>query len=1018
METDLDRYRTTFLAEAADHLVALEGALLRLETTNDDAAADDAFRVAHSLKGGADAVGFPRLAKFTHALEELLDRCRNGQPISRPRLDLLLEAQDALAQLVRAARTGAAEPPEVDRLVARFGEDLHAPHQPRGHAPDRFSESFGTAPAAHESGPTAYVVSVVPHADVFRSGLDPLALLRELTQMGTVTRVALNTAGVPPLADLDPERCYLSWTVHLETTHAPEEIADVFAFARDMIRATIDPAPAATVPAPTGAAPAPRLGPSHSMFESVVRKQSVPNPVRFAAFLVQRRALTADRALDALDRHQAERPALSRLAIDTGCLTVSRVFKIISTLHDGDQFATKAVEFGDLTEVDLGRLLLLQEQCTKPLHDWLVSDGVLPRAKIDAELAAFRADDKPAPCAEAPRSQVVSAPVSVPLPPSTTIFRDNGAMMTDFCAEAAEHLEAADRNLLVIDTTPTNTEALNAIYRGFHTIKGVASMLGLAAIQTLAHEAENLLNLARDGKLVLRDKALDLVFASTDALKRQLDTIRHWTPGRGRIESDPALPTLLADLRAVASGKPVAAEKPVASGKPVAAEKPLAAEPPATAKPAAPEEPAPTVESADAQPGTRRGATNDKETVRVDKERLDKLINTIGEMVIAQSMAQQEFNELSAGKVASRALPELSKISRDLQELSLGLRMVPLQTTFQKMTRLVRDLSRKLGKPVTLALHGEETELDKTVVDQLGDPLMHMVRNSLDHGLEDPAERAATGKPAEGRISLRAYYQGGNVYIELNDDGRGLDRARILRKAIEKGIVSEGQRLTDAEVYALIFAPGFSTAAVVTDVSGRGVGMDVVRRNVEALQGNILIRTQLGQGTTFTIRLPLTLAIMDGLMVGLGEDVYVLPILSVIESFRPRAAEIHTVAGRGEVITVRGEVAPLLRLHTILGRPATVTDPRHGLVVLVEDQGKKYALLVDQLLGQMQAVVKSLDANYRRVEGLAGATILGDGRVAMILDIHGLTQLHTQFGGCGPTPVFAAGSEISLGELT
>jgi two-component system chemotaxis sensor kinase CheA len=563
----------------------------------------------------------------------------------------------------------------------------------------------------------------------------------------------------------------------------------------------------------------------------------------------------------------------------------------------------------------------------------------------------------------------------------------------------------------VLDSAPTDREALNAIYRGFHTIKGVSSMLGLDAVRTLAHEAENLLNLARDGKLVLRGTALELAFASVDTLKRQMALARRWAVDRVPLPPDPTIQVLVDRLHRAVAGTgaedshaepPTAtppepeppASAPSTAAAPVSApEKPSPAVPPAAPAPAHPAAPAPG-------PAGKPHRIADKETVRVDKDRLDKLINTIGELVIAQSMALQEFELLSAGSgVQPLALAELSKISRDLQELSLSLRMVPLQGTFQKMARLVRDLSRKMHKPVDLELVGEETELDKTVVDQLGDPLMHMVRNAIDHGLEEPAERRAAGKPAEGHVTLRAYHQGGNVYIELSDDGKGLDRDRILAKALEKGIVADGHRLTDSEIYALIFEPGFSTAKAVTDVSGRGVGMDVVRRNVEALQGNILIRTQPGTGTTFTIRLPLTLAIMDGLMVGLGEDVYVLPLLSVIESFRPRRSEVHTVAARGAAVTVRGEVVPLLRLHQILDRPVRETDPCRALVVLVEDQGKKYALLVDDLLGQMQAVVKSLDANYQRVEGLAGATILGDGRVAMILDIHGLVQLHTQSAG-------------------
>lgn len=1014
MESDLERYRKTFFAEAQDHLATLEAALLRLDSgDHDPAVADDAFRAAHSLKGGADAVGFPHLTRFTHALEEVLDRCRGSSVISRQRLDVLLEATDLLTQLVNSTKSGDPEPLGVDDVLSRLSkEPTSSVAQPSWwSAPEKLAGQLsGIRKEAAARPAIDYIVTITPHANALRFGIDPLLLLRELSQLGTVNKVVLKADGLPALGDLDPEQCYLSWRIHLQTSRTAGELADVFTFAQDMIPVTIEPelqTKQSSQPLlPSVSTP----GLSFSGFEAAVRRLPVPNPLRLVTFLVERGVLNAQQALDALNRHLAERPLLSRLAIETGRISVERAFKILETLKEGDQFAAKAVELGDLTEVDLGQLLLLQERRTPPLHEWLVTSGVLAPAKLDAELLAFRTNAGTSTNGDAEYSQV--AELEVPLPPGETIFSDNGAMIPDFCAEAEEHLEAADRHLLALDGDPTNTEALNAIYRGFHTIKGVASMLGLAAIQKLAHEAENLLNLARDGKLVLSGKALDLAFASTDSLKRQVHAIRHWTPQAGKIDPDLALPKLLADLRAVVSGKPCAEPEPA---KPVA--------PPPAATPAAQEE-HPQVpvahEPTDAHPGAaRRPANADKETVRVDKDRLDKLINTIGELVIAQSMAQQEFDELTAGSgELSLALPELSKISRDLQELSLSLRMVPLQGTFQKMTRLVRDLSRKMSKPVELELHGEETELDKTVVDQLGDPLMHMVRNAVDHGLESPEDRVATGKPAEGRVTLRAYHQGGNVYIELSDDGRGLDRDRILSKAIEKGLIAEGQRLTDSEIYALIFAPGFSTAKAVTDVSGRGVGMDVVRRNVEALQGNILIRTQLGKGTTFTIRLPLTLAIMDGLMVGLGDDVYVLPLLSVVESFRPRPSELHTIGGRGEVVNVRGEVVPLLRLHQILGRDCRVTDPCRGLVVLVEDQGKKHALLVDELLGQMQAVVKSLDTNYQRVEGLAGATILGDGRVAMILDIHGLTQLHTQFGGRGPIPTSASEFNVPLGELT
>lgn len=877
METDLERYRKTFFAEATEHLAALESSLLRLESGgHDPATADAAFRAAHSLKGGADAVGFPQLTRFTHAMEEVLDRCRTAAAIPTERLDTLLEATDYLTKLVDVTRVGADEPPNFEEWLRRLERELSPTSRATGAGP--IGGDRRTSTGAGSRAPAEYVVWIAPQPNAMKCGLDPLRLLTELAALGAVTQVKMDPSRLPALGDLDPEACYLSWKVRLTTDRDPVEIDDVFLFAHDAIEVGVTPI-------------------------EKVKPAAAPEP-----------------------------PA-------------------------------------------------------------------------------------PVPPAHGPGSGVRSAIA----PPSF----ERAGLIADFCAEAIDHLEAADRCLLTLDTDPTDREALNAVYRGFHSIKGVSSMLGMAAVQTLAHEAENLLNLARDGKLQLRGPVMELVFASVDTLKRQVALARTWAVDRVPLPPDPTIPGLLASLRKACEGVPGSKETPVTAPNTTRAVAPepepapvsrVAPAPAPVATPAprpAAETPAPTPAPV-ATPAGKGARVVEKETVRVDKERLDKLINAIGELVIAQSMAQEEFHELTRHTGGhSRALPELTKIARDLQELSLSLRMVPLSGTFQKMTRLVRDLARKLNKPVDLTLHGEETELDKTVVDQLGDPLMHMVRNAIDHGLEMPEGRAAAGKSAEGHVTLKAYHQGGNVYIELTDDGRGLDRERIFAKAVEKGIIPADSRLSDSEVYALIFAPGFSTAAAVTDVSGRGVGMDVVRRNVEALQGNILIRTQLGKGTTFTIRLPLTLAIMDGLVVGLGEDVYVLPLLSVVESFRPKPSEVRTVGGRGEVVNVRGEVVPLLRLHQLFGRDARETDPCRGLVVLVEDGGKTYALLVDALLGQMQAVVKSLDANFRRVEGLAGATILGDGRVAMILDIHGLIQLHTQFGGRS----VAVGSDLSLGDL-
>jgi two-component system chemotaxis sensor kinase CheA len=373
------------------------------------------------------------------------------------------------------------------------------------------------------------------------------------------------------------------------------------------------------------------------------------------------------------------------------------------------------------------------------------------------------------------------------------------------------------------------------------------------------------------------------------------------------------------------------------------------------------------------------------------------MINQIGELVIGTSMVEQDWSRFHPD-MESAALVQLGKIVRDLQEMSLSLRMVPIAASFQKMTRIVRDLSHRLGKQIHLETEGEDTELDKTVVDQIGDPLLHMVRNSVDHGIETPEERIAAGKSPEGTICLKAYHQGGNFIIEIQDDGKGLDRDRILRKAIERGIVSESDNLSDEDIYGLIFAAGFSTAEQVTDVSGRGVGMDVVRRNVEALQGSISIRSQMGKGCRMIVRLPLTLAILDGLLVRVSSDSYVVPLLSVVESIKPNSTDVQKVMGKGEVITLRGEIVPLLRLDRILSLQRNHVASDDGLLVIVEDQGRKYALVVDELLGQQQVVIKNLETNFQKVPGVAGATILGDGRVALILDINGICGLSVRQG--------------------
>lgn len=381
-------------------------------------------------------------------------------------------------------------------------------------------------------------------------------------------------------------------------------------------------------------------------------------------------------------------------------------------------------------------------------------------------------------------------------------------------------------------------------------------------------------------------------------------------------------------------------------------------------------------------------------SVRVSTDKVDKLVDLVGELVIAQSMASQILENFSLAALPRlrEAFGELERNTRELQERVMGIRMIPVGSVFSRFPRLVRDLANSTGKQIRLELSGEETELDKSVVESLSDPLMHVIRNSADHGIEPPEDRRAKGKAEQGVIRLHTYHQGGNVMVEVTDDGRGLDAQKIRAKAVSRGMIAQDAQLSEAEIYQLIFAPGFSTAEKVTDISGRGVGMDVVRRNIEALNGDVTIASPPGSGTSVRLRLPLTLAIIDGLLIKVGHQIFVLPLTSVVTSIRPTKSQINGLAGTGEVVVVRGEPLPLVRLHKRFNIATEITDPTCGLIVIVEVQGRPLALLVDELLGQQQVVVKSLETNFRKVDGIIGATILGDGHAALIIDVGQLAQ--------------------------
>jgi two-component system chemotaxis sensor kinase CheA len=601
-------------------------------------------------------------------------------------------------------------------------------------------------------------------------------------------------------------------------------------------------------------------------------------------------------------------------------------------------------------------------------------------------------------------------------------------LMQLFCAEAQDLLQDIEQGVLVLETNPSDATTINTLFRAFHTFKGNVGVMNLVVLQQLTHELESLLDAARRGTFQLGRESFDVILAGEDVLKRYVEELSKLIGSHDQKTTIPLpIPRLIAQVRGLlaqgrtaapaapavrpsptperAAPAPAAATTPqpaVAVQQAAAAAVPLPAAPvPAPQIPAAPI-PASADSDSDApapKAQQRSAASTSAGIVRVDTLKLDSLIDLVGELVIAQSMVVQntEATTVTDGHL-SRSLGQLRGITSDLQRTAMSLRMVPIRSTFQKMARLVRDLALQQGKDIQLVLQGEDTELDRTLVEELGDPLIHMIRNSADHGIEPAEERLAKGKPAAGTITLRAFHQGGFIVIQIEDDGRGLNPDRIRAKAIERGLIRAADNLDEESIFELIFAPGFSTAEQVTDLSGRGVGMDVVRRNIEKMRGTIEIHSEVDRGTTFTISMPLTLAIIEGLLVGVGDQRYIVPTLAVRESFRPLPGMVSTVHGRGEMVSVRGRLTPMLRLGRHLNTPSRAVDPTQGIVVVVESGQDSRCLFVDELIGKQEVVIKSLGDMFRNQTEFAGAAILGDGRVGLILDINSLVKLKSKNG--------------------
>ncbi|MBI5637548.1 MAG: chemotaxis protein CheA [Nitrospinae bacterium] len=673
----------------------------------------------------------------------------------------------------------------------------------------------------------------------------------------------------------------------------------------------------------------------------------------------------------------------------SGPMAVAQIDEAINLCRD---MLGPSYDAANFAERAAGLIAILKEKFS-------VTPEAPPAAAGSAAVSAKPAPEAPPQHAETGTSKIV------------LIDENDVVIFEGFLDESTEMVNKIEEYVMALEENPENMDIINSLFRVFHSLKGAAGFLGMNEINTLCHDAENLLDNARKGKMKVDREFSDIVMVTRDTLEKGLgaidDTLREGKKNLPnfegkvrRLEIDPVL--ILIDRKLFGGGDEEPAPPKLGeilleqhSVTPDQLQKALEqkAKPlgeilvdmGATSK--AEVSAALTAQTAVQKPPAA-GA------IKVDTKKLNLLLELVGELVISQAIiSQNNLLQKDENQKLSKDISEMAKITGGIQDHIMSLRMVPLRQTFQKMNRLVRDLSRKTGKAVNFVVYGDETEIDKTIVEQLNDPLVHLLRNAVDHGVESLEARRAAGKTGDGTITLGAYQKGGNVVIEIKDDGGGLKLDRVRQKAVERGLIDPNKQQTDEELTGLIFLPGFSTHEVATDLSGRGVGMDVVRKNVESLGGRVDITTAKGKGSTFLVKLPLTMAIVDGMLVKVGPERYIIPTVAISESIQPKPEQLTTVTTSGEMLNVRGELIPLIRLNQMFGLSDARTDIMQALVIIVGTEKEKRGLLVDDLLGQQQVVVKNLDKRLQGIKGFSGSSILGDGLVGLILDVGGLFEL-------------------------
>jgi len=936
---EMSDFLDVFLAEASEQIERLEECFLRLEEEPDNKELlQDAFRAAHTLKGSAGMMGYVSMAELTHHLEDLLGQLRDGKlEVSTQVIDALLTALDVL-KLLKESIQGGTE--ASDGPVAAAVEVIRAVGYREEPAPTPPAEPQTPQPAVSKKAPRggkAFRVRVEFSEDCQMPSVRAFMVLREMDSVGTVVQ------SIPSRQDIEAGRGTKKLECIVETDRDESALREAASKVFEVDKIEVEP-----------------MEHAH---------ESTPASTDVLAVLNE----------------------LALLITQTDANATSELTKLTERLY-----AAASSDLPPIVKEFLGQAadkLRTAGDDQSALEHALTDAGKLIEAAMNAaEDAQQELTTSQNPVLDAQRA-------------------------ADYVSASLDLVREMEEAVLALQTDPANQSLLNKLLETASANRKLAAEHGAEYAHLLMEHTESLLKHALASKPSCPADCTNCAKAllkSCDMLRTLLSAYSDFAGGEPLAK--PAgfddLISKLSDPASICSETDEDA-KPwfrvgdilVSQGRSDHEELELAAldqgsKPIGVA--AVRSESASLKDVGDAlriQQKLKSGDSTAEAFVRVRTDRLDRLIDTVGELVIAQSMVAQDQTVLDPGNhELLRKVSHTSKIVRELQDLAMSMRMVPLKMSFQKMARVVRDLAQKSGKSARLVTQGEDTEIDRNMVEVINDPLLHLVRNAVDHGLETPEERERAGKPPTGTVLLSAYHAGGNVVIEVQDDGRGLNREKILQKAISKGLIESDKGMSDADIFNLIFEPGFSTAEKVTDVSGRGVGLDVVKAGVEALRGRVTVESEPGKGCTFRLRLPLTMAITDGMLVRVGGQRYIIPTVNIHMSLKPNPEDLHTVSGRGEMLKLRDELLPIFRLHRIFEVPNAVEKLEDGLLVIVDDGSGRYALLVDELLGQQQVVAKALGEGLGKIPGISGGAILGDGRVGLIIDTQGVAALARDSG--------------------